>query len=111
MSDENQIDIPPSFVALYLDPGRSKPNAPRDVIATRYEFCEDLANLLTEHASNQLWELRVTEGDVLQRVQQGLLSGEAGVSNVEARWVICRLAELLNWECPAEPRVAIAGSD
>ena len=48
MSDDNQIEIPPSFMALYLDPGRHKPNAPRDVITGRYELCDDLATMLTE---------------------------------------------------------------
>ena len=39
MSDENQIIIPQSFIALFLDPGRSRPNAPRELIATRYDLC------------------------------------------------------------------------
>ena len=47
MTDESQITIPPSFIALYQEPGRTKPNAPRDVITQRYEFCEDLATMLT----------------------------------------------------------------
>ena len=97
MSDDSQIDVPPSFVALYLSPGRSKPNASRSEIAARHEFCEDLASLLTDTAATQLWQLGVTEGDVLQRVHRGLLGGDAAVSVPEAEWVIRRLAELLNW--------------
>lgn len=48
VSDECQIKIPQSFMALYVDPGRHKPSAPRDVVASRYELCEDMASMLTE---------------------------------------------------------------
>jgi len=100
MSDENQIIVPPSFIALFMVPGRIKPNAPREEIAARYEFCEDLATMLVDHASTQLWELGVTEADVLERVHRGLLATDAGVTPGEAEWVIRRLAELLDWESP-----------
>ncbi len=97
MSDENQIIVPPSFVALYVDPGRIKPRAPRDEIASRYEFCEDLATMLTEHARNQLFELGITEDDVLIRCYRGLRTPDSGVDAAEAQWVARRLAELLGW--------------
>ncbi len=97
MSDINQIVVPPSFVALFVPPGRSKPTAAREEIAARYEFCEDLASMLTEHASAKLWELGITEGDVLERMHRGLVSGDMTLSALEAQWVICRLAELLGW--------------
>jgi Fe2+ transport system protein FeoA len=100
MSDESQIVVPPSFVALYLAPGRRRPSVPRAEIASRHEFCEDLATLLTGSASARLWELGVTPGDVLERVHRGLLGGAAGVSVAEARWVVRRLAELLDWPDP-----------
>jgi hypothetical protein len=100
-SDESQITVPASFTALFMVPGRSRPNAPRDEIAARHEFCEDLANLLTDTAATQQWELGVTEADVLERVHRGLLSGEASVNAPEAQWVVCRLAELLGWPIPA----------
>ncbi len=95
--DLHQIDIPQSFIALYVDPGRTRPNAPRAVIGARYEFCEDLACLLTEHARTMLFDLGVTEDDVLERCHRGLAAGDAGVSGPEAGWVVCRLAELLQW--------------
>lgn len=97
MSEDNQIEIPHSFVALYLDPGRSKPNASRAVIAQRYEFCEDLACMLTETAKDQLFGLGITEDAVLQRCLQGLNGVESGVSGTEAVWVVRRLSELLDW--------------
>lgn len=100
MSDENQIVVPPSFIALFVEPGRSRPTATREEIASRHEHCEDLANLLTEHASTRLWQLGVAEADVLERFHRGLLAGETALPPAEARWVVCRLAELLGWEPP-----------
>jgi len=47
MYEEYQVEIPQSFLALFVDPGRSKPNAPRNEVAARYELCEDLANMLS----------------------------------------------------------------
>lgn len=101
--DENQIEVPASFVALFVPPGRIKPTATRSHIQQRYEYCEDLANLLTETAQSRLFELGITEGDVLERIHGGLLAGEAGVDEVEAEWVTRRLAELLGWEGPPLP--------
>ncbi len=100
MSDDNQIEVPPSFIALFVEPGRIKPNASRAEIQQRYEFCEDFASMLTETAQSRLWELGITEGDVLARIHSGLLAGEAGVNAAEAQWVLRRLAELLGWEGP-----------
>ncbi len=98
MSDANQITVPPSFIALFVEPGRSKPSATREEMAARHEFCEDLASMLTEHASARLWELGISEADVLERVHRGLVSGDTVLSTFEARWVMCRLAELLGWD-------------
>jgi hypothetical protein len=103
MTDESQIHVPPSFIALFVAPGRTRPSATREHIAQRYEFCEDLATMLTEHASAKLFELGVGEGDVLERIHRGLLASDAAVTPVEAEWVIRRLAELLGWEPLAPP--------
>jgi hypothetical protein len=56
-----------------------------------------LANLLTEKAANMQFTLGITEELVLQQCELGLLTEPSVVSPVEARWVVCRLAELLNW--------------
>lgn len=98
MSDANQIIVPPSFIALFVGPGRSKPSATREEMAARHEFCEDLATMLTEHASAKLWELGISEAEVLERVHRGLVSGDMVLAATEARWVMCRLAELLGWD-------------
>ena len=103
MSEDSQIVVPRSFIELYIPPGRIKPTAPRDEIAARYEFCEDLASMLTEHARMKLWELGITEDDVLERTHRGLRVPDAPVTPAEAWWVIRRLAELLEWRAPDFP--------
>ena len=97
MTEEFQIHIPPSFMALYVPPGKIKPTLGLRDMAERYELCEDLANLLTEKAANMQFTLGITEELVLQQCELGLLAEPAVVIPVEARWVVCRLAELLNW--------------
>lgn len=98
MSDDNQIGIPASFIALFVAPGRQKPSEPKQVVADRYELCEDMATMLTETAKNMLFGLGISEHEVLLRVQRGLTGDDAVVSVREAQWVMQRLAELLDWE-------------
>jgi Fe2+ transport system protein FeoA len=100
MSEDNQTLIPRSFVELFVPPGRIKPTEPRDVIARRYDLCEDLAQMLIEAARARLFELGITESDVLDRIHLGLLTDAAVVNASEARWVLFRLAELLEWPAP-----------
>jgi len=100
MSEDSQLLIPPSFIALYVPEGRIKPTLSRDEIAQRYELCEDMAQMLTETASTMLVTLGITEHDVLARCRLGLLAEPAVVSADEAGWVVSRLAELMNWPMP-----------
>jgi hypothetical protein len=109
MSDPNQIVIPRSFIDLFMSSGRIKPNAPREFIFERYELCEDMATMLTEPAQTRLWDLGITEQDVLERIRRGLVGGNAGLSAVEAVWVTRRLAELLGWPCPQLPGAVTPG--
>lgn len=98
MSEEiNQIVVPPSFIELFIEPGRIKPNAPREQIAQRYEMCEDLATALTEQAGTLQWQLGIAERDVLERVHAGLREPSSGLTGAEAQWVVRRLAELMDW--------------
>lgn len=101
MSEHSQIVVPPSFIALFVPPGRIKPNAVRSEIVARYEFCEDLAQMLTEQAQDKRWQLGVTEDIVLERMLGGLQADGSVVNAAEAVWVVTRLAELLDW--PALP--------
>lgn len=102
MYEEYQIEIPQSFMALFLDAGRSKPNAPRDEVAARYELCEDLACMLTEHAREKSFGQDLAENDVLTQCYQGLRGEGSVVTEPEALWVTRRLAELLEWPLPSE---------
>lgn len=95
--ESSQLVIPASFIDLYVVPGRVKLKAPREEIATRYEFCEDLASSLTDQARSILWDHGAAECDVLERVHRGLAGCESGVTPAEAQWVTRRLAELLDW--------------
>lgn len=107
MSDEYQIEIPPSFTALYTDARRRLTVSLRELRA-RYEVCEDLANHLVDHATTLLFQLGVAEDDVLERCLRGLASEGSGVSPAEAGWIVHRLAELLGWAPLAEPPPAAA---
>jgi hypothetical protein len=97
MSEDSQIVVPRSFIDLFIPPGRVKPTEPREHIAERYEFCEDLAQALTETARAQVFSLGITEADVLERIEAGLQGGGAVVTGTEGTWVVRRLAELLEW--------------
>ena len=57
----------------------------------------EATQMLVDHAQTKLFELGVTEQDVLERVHRGLCAPGSVVSADEARWVIRRLAELLGW--------------
>ena len=98
--EDSQIVVPPSFVALFVPPGRSKPSEPRALIAARHELCEDLAQALVERAGAVHVDLGADEAEVLRRVERGLGAPSAAVSEAEARWVVRRLAELLQWPDP-----------
>jgi len=103
MSDDDQTLIPRSFIELYIAPGKIKPSEPRGVIATRHDLCEDMAQMLTEHARTRLFELGITEHDVLERIHRGLLAPASMLSESEAGWVVRRLAELLDWPALQAP--------
>lgn len=99
MSDDYQIDIPPSFFAVFTD-ARQRLSEPIAVVRQRYEVCEDLANHLVQHAQI-LHHVEVpSESEILRRILAGLESPDAGVSGAEARWIVQRLAELLGWAAP-----------
>lgn len=66
----------------------------------RYELCEDLAQMLVDAARTQSHGGTVSDEEVLQRCHAGLAQADSGLSAPEARWVIARLAELLDWPLP-----------
>ncbi len=97
MYEINQNEVPPSFIDLFIPRGAARPSERREVIAERYELCEDLAQVLTEHAVATRADLGVTELDVLAQLLRGLQMADSVVTPDEARWVVRRLAELLQW--------------
>lgn len=99
MSDENQITIPPSFLALYSD-HRHRLTEPVDHVRQRYELCEDLAQQLDEHARSRSIHAHGSEPELLLRYHAGLAGEESGLTRPEAGWVVKRLSELLGWDCP-----------
>ena len=98
---DNQIEIPQSFMAMYITPGRTTPNAPQAVVIARYEQCEDMATVLIEHAQTLAFKENFTEAEVLARCHEGLVATPSDFSGKEAAWVVRRLAELLDWDIPA----------
>ena len=103
MSEDSQIVVPEAFVDLFRPPGVDRSRRPletREVITARHEFCEDLAQMLSETARDRLFALGITEADVLERIRHGLLEAGSPVSAREAGWVVGRLAEVLGWALP-----------
>lgn len=106
MDDSSQILIPPSFTALYVPPGKSRPSEPHAHIAQRYELCEDMATMLSATAAEQQFKTGCDTSNLL-RAMQATLSGPDGVLQpMEAQWVVCRMAELLQWDAPAAEPMA-----
>lgn len=100
MEDPNQIEVPPSFTALFASPSGYRLLEPMSVVRQRYELCEDLAQMLTEQASTVLFKSGGSQREVLERMQLALTGPESVVQPAEATWVVRRLAELLEWEAP-----------
>lgn len=100
MPIDNQIEPPQSFMAMYVTPGRDRPNTPQELVLARYEQCEDMACVLTEHAQTLAFKENFTEAEVLARCQQGLLADTSDFTEKESEWIILRLAELLGWPVP-----------
>jgi hypothetical protein len=97
MTIDNQIEPPQSFMALYVKPGQTRPNAPQEVMLARYEQCEDMACVLAEQAQTLAFKDNLSEKEVLERCYQGLTDKGVDFNPKESAWVICRLAELMGW--------------
>lgn len=102
MDDTSQIQPPPSFAALYADRHGRLKAAIADVVA-RYELCEDLSSHLVEQAQTLYHTGNSSETGVLLGIHAGLSAEGSIVSPGEARWIVQRLAELLQWQAPLMP--------
>ncbi|MFD1711823.1 hypothetical protein FVQ98_16220 [Ottowia sp. GY511] len=107
MQPDNQIYVPPSFIALFSD-ARGRLTVPAAEVADRYELCEDLANHLVEQAQGLHHGAAVpSEEEILDRMLAALITPESGFTLPEGHWVATRLAELLNWPAPRLPEAPI----
>lgn len=59
-----------------------------------------MACVLSEQAQTLVFKDNLSEPEVLARYHRGLLDDASDFNESEARWVICRLAELPGWEPP-----------
>ena len=105
MHDDNQILIPPSFIALHSD-ARQRLLLPVDELRARYELCEDLAQHLVEQAQQLYHGGARSEEGVLLGMHAGLAAEGSVVTEPEAGWIVQRLAELLEWRAPQLPAPA-----
>ena len=99
--DHNQTFVADSFIALYRD-ARQRLTAPRETVAARYEMCEDMASLMTEHCRSVHFRDGIDEGEVLRRCLLGLREPPTSFEPAEAAWVVRRTAELLEWPFAAD---------
>ena len=99
MSEGNQLTVAPSFAALYADRG-GRLRTPIAEVLERYELCEDLASHLVEQAQILYHREAPSEAGVLLGMHAGLRADESLLNAAEAGWVVQRLAELLEWQCP-----------
>ncbi len=104
--DSNQIEVPPSFISLFLSPSGQRLTQPADTVRQRYELCEDLAQMLAGDASATLFKSEGTEREVLDKIRTALMEPGSSVQPAEAPWVVARLAELLGWTLPDPPSEA-----
>ena len=95
--DHNQLDVPDSFLALFVERGRLAPAATRGLVTGRYELCEDLAGHLVERVRARHHDMGVARDTVLADVLVGLQAPESGLNEKEALWTVRRLAELEGW--------------
>jgi hypothetical protein len=97
MEDCNQIEVPPSFTALFTAPGGHRLTEPMSFVRERYELCEDLAQALTEQAAAVQFRTGEPEAVVLRKMESTLSAEGSALQPPEAQWVVRRLAELLGW--------------
>ena len=100
MDDPNQIEVPPSFLALFASPSGHKLLQPMATVRARYELCEDMAQMLTDQAATLQFKSGGSERDVLANMRLALSAEGSALEPAEAGWVVTRLAELLGWEPP-----------
>ncbi|HVE53249.1 MAG TPA: hypothetical protein VNB23_07665, partial [Ramlibacter sp.] len=84
LDDPNQIEVPPSFLALYATPSGLRLTEPMSFVRERYELCEDLAQALTEQAGTAQFRSGDDETSVLRKMQAALSVDGSAVPPAEA---------------------------
>lgn len=107
MSDDYQIEIPPSFIAIYTD-ARRRLTVKLAELRQRYDLCEDTAQQLVEPGRHIHFDLGLTQDEVYDRLHAGLTGDDSGLTGAEAVWILRRMAELLDWTLPGDARFAPA---
>jgi hypothetical protein len=102
--DENQTFVPDSFIELFQD-SRKRLTVPKQELAQRHEFCEDMAVMLTDTCRTIHFRDGVDEDTVLSRCHAGLMQQAEQFPEAQAWWVIRRAAELLQWDWTSNPRL------
>lgn len=100
MDEHSQIHIPESFIALFRTRTGRLPAAQGEIVA-RYDLCEDLASVLAQQAQALYHGGHASEEGVLAALHAGLTVPDAAVAPREARWIVLRVAEMLQWRTPA----------
>lgn len=98
MYEINQTEVPAAFMDIYCRHGR--PLETLATIGSRHEACEELSHQVSSFCASLQAKDEVSESEVLGRCYAGLLASPETVSEPEARWVIGRVAELLEWPIP-----------
>jgi hypothetical protein len=94
MDDDRQIFVPPSFIALFVPLGKVKPIASREEIETRYDYCEDLSQLLFDQMRDKMAEHGIPIDLAFSRITAVLTDSSLDLSEPESVWVLSRLTEL-----------------
>ena len=112
MHGDSQLFIPDSFLAIYMD-RRQRLQTALAQVAARYELCEDMAQMLVEQAQILYHQSAPSEAAILKSMYWGLSgttadnadrpADDAVLAPPEARWVVLRLSELLQWQAPELP--------
>lgn len=95
MDDANQIEVPPSFLALFTDASGTRLTQSPARVRERYSLCEDMAIMLAERAAASYHSPDASKAAVLDQLRAIVTSGGTTLQAPEAEWVVSRTAELL----------------
>jgi hypothetical protein len=100
MTQDRQIVVPASFIALYTPAGKARPTVAREWLEDRHDLCEDFATLLASQVKEKVWTLGITQEDALERVARALETPPLEMNHAESTWVMTRLHEILTFGEP-----------